>query len=135
MSRFDRLATLYVANPLARVFGPRSGSRVPILMYHSISDNLFGKSHPYYQINTSAEVFANQMRCLRNAGYQAVDLCELTQGFAEKQNLDKTVVITFDDGYRDFLYSALPAMKQCGFSATIFLATDRIKDEPVRLEG
>jgi len=96
---------------------------------------LFGKSHPYYQINTSAEVFANQMRWLRNAGYRTVDLCELTQGFAEKQNLDKTVVITFDDGYRDFVDGALPALKQCGFSATVFLATDRIQDAPTHLNG
>lgn len=135
MARFDRLATLYLGNPLARVFGPKSGTRVPILMYHSISDNLFGKSHPYYQINTSAEVFSSQMRWLRNHGYRTLDLCELAEGFDRKDNLDKTVVITFDDGYRDFVSDAMPVMKQCGFSATIFLATDRIKDAPVWFEG
>jgi peptidoglycan/xylan/chitin deacetylase (PgdA/CDA1 family) len=45
------------------------------------------------------------------------------------------VVITFDDGYRDFYTDAFDAMRQCGFTATIFLATDRIKDSPVRIEG
>jgi peptidoglycan/xylan/chitin deacetylase (PgdA/CDA1 family) len=50
-------------------------------------------------------------------------------------DLSKTVVITFDDGYRDFYTDAFEAMRQCGFSAIVFLATDRIKDTPVRIEG
>jgi peptidoglycan/xylan/chitin deacetylase (PgdA/CDA1 family) len=135
MARLDRLATLCVGHPIAKVLGAASGSRVPILMYHSISDNLFGKSHPYYQINTSAEVFAHQMRWLRNHGYQTVDLPELIEKFEGCEKLTKKFVITFDDGYRDFLDGALPALKQCGFSATIYLATDRIQDSPARLNG
>ena len=135
MARLDRLATICLGHPFAKVLGAVAGSRVPILMYHSISDNLFGKSHPYYQINTSAEVFSRQMRWLRNRGFRSIDLCELIEKFERRENLDKTVVITFDDGYRDFMDGALPALKQCGFSATIFLATDRIQDAPTRLNG
>jgi peptidoglycan/xylan/chitin deacetylase (PgdA/CDA1 family) len=135
MARFDRLAALCVGHPIAKMIGANAGTRVPILMYHSISDNLFGKSHPYYQINTSAEVFAHQMRWLRNHGYRTIDLCELTEAFERRDNLAKTVVITFDDGYRDFLDGAMPTLQQCGFSATIFLATDRIQDSPTRLNG
>ena len=135
MARIDRLLTLCAGHPLAKVLGPSSGWRVPILMYHSISDNLFGKSHPYFQINTSVEVFAGQMRWLRNHGYRTVDLTELIEKFERREKMPKTVVITFDDGYRDFLDGAMPVLKQCGFSATIFLATDRIQDTPARLNG
>ena len=135
MARIDRLLTLCAGHPLAKVLGPSSGWRVPILMYHSISDNLFGKSHPYFQINTSVEVFAGQMRWLRNHGYRTVDLTELIEKFERREKMPKTVVITFDDGYRDFLDGAMPVLKQCGFSATIFLATDRIQDSPARLNG
>jgi peptidoglycan/xylan/chitin deacetylase (PgdA/CDA1 family) len=135
MARLDRIATMCFGHPFARVTNLVSGSRVPILMYHSISDNYFGKSHPYYQINTSAEMFASQMRWLRNSGYRTLDLGELLKNFESGSSLGKAVVITFDDGYRDFLDGALPALKQCGFSATIFLATDRIQDAPTRLNG
>ena len=135
MPRVDRFATLYVGHPAARVLGPRPGARVPILMYHSISDNLFAKSQPYYQINTSPGVFARQMRWLRNNGYRSMNLGEMLAAMHAGQDLSKTVVITFDDGYRDFYTDGLAAMKQCGLSATIFLATDRIQDTPVRLEG
>jgi len=135
MSRIDRLATIYFGRPFARLFGPNGGSCVPVLMYHSISENLFGKSHPYYQINTTSEVFSQQMRWLRNNGYRTLDTNELLRGLENREDLSKTVVITFDDGYRDFYTDAMDVMKQCGFTATIYLATDRIQDKSLRIEG
>jgi peptidoglycan/xylan/chitin deacetylase (PgdA/CDA1 family) len=135
LPRIDRLASLYLGHPAARVLGLASRPRVPILMYHSISDNLFAKSHPYYQINTSPSVFARQMRWLRQSGYRTMDLPEMLGAMQAGRDLSRTVVITFDDGYQDFYSDALPVMKQCGFTATIFLATDRIRDVSVRVEG
>jgi peptidoglycan/xylan/chitin deacetylase (PgdA/CDA1 family) len=131
----DRLVTLYLSHPLARTLGPDERSRVPILMYHSISENLFGMSHPYFHINTLPQVFSAQMRWLRNSGYKAIGLAEALTGLQTGVNLSKTVVITFDDGYRDFYTDALPVLKQCGFGATLFLATDRIRNTPARIEG
>jgi peptidoglycan/xylan/chitin deacetylase (PgdA/CDA1 family) len=135
MPRLDRLITLYLCSPLARLFASARANRVPILAYHSISENLFGYSHPYYQINTSPAVFADQMHWLRNAGYHTVDLPEACAGLASGKDLSKTFVITFDDGYRDFYTEAMDVIRQCGFTATIFLATDRIGHTPVCFEG
>lgn len=135
MPRLDRLITLYLASPVARVLRFRTVEFVPILAYHSISDNLFGHSHPYYQINTSPGVFAQQMRWLRNAGYRTIDLHDLPTAFDSGMNLSKRFVITFDDGYRDIITDGWPVMQQCGFSATIFLATDLIQTTPRRFEG
>jgi peptidoglycan/xylan/chitin deacetylase (PgdA/CDA1 family) len=135
LPRLDRLTTLYFGLPITRIVGPKSGTRVPILMYHSISENLFGKSHPYYHINTSPNVFLQQMQCLRQAGYRTIDLSELMNGFENGIDLAKTVVITFDDGYQDFLTDAMPVLKRCGFTATVFLATGRIQQTSMRLEG
>ncbi len=135
LPRIDRLTTLYFGLPIAKMVGPKSGRRVPILMYHSISENLFGKSHPYSHINTSPTVFRKQMVYLRQAGYRSIDLNELTKGFEYGADLTKTVVITFDDGYQDFLTDAMPVLKQCGFAATVFLATGRIQHSAMRLEG
>ena len=135
MPRIDRLATLYCAHPLKRIFAGNGSNSVPILMYHSISDNLFGMSHPYYQINTSPEAFARQMRWLRNSGFRTLDLTEAHAALESGSDVSKTVVITFDDGYRDFYTDGMAVLKQCGFSATIFLATSRIQDTSVRIEG
>lgn len=135
LPRLDRAATLWFAAPITKIVGPKNGTRVPILMYHSVSENLFGRSHPYYQINTSPEVFSQQMRCLHQAHYHTLDLCQLMNGLESGADLSKAVVLTFDDGYQDFLTDAMPALRQCGFTATIFLATDRIQNTSVRMEG
>lgn len=135
LPRLDRVTTLYFGLPITKIVGPKSGTRVPILMYHSISENLFGKSHPYSHINTSPEIFLQQMRCLRQVGYRAIDLSELMNAFENGIDLAKTVVITFDDGYQDFLTDAMPVLKQYGFMATVFLATGRIQQTSLRLEG
>ena len=135
MPRLDRLATLYICFPARRVFGQKREARVPILMYHSVSDNLFGRTHPYYQINTSPLVFARQMRWLRRNGYRTMDLTEMLAALETGQDVSKRMVLTFDDGYQDFYTDAFPVLRQCGFGATVFLTTDRIKDAPLRLEG
>jgi peptidoglycan/xylan/chitin deacetylase (PgdA/CDA1 family) len=135
MPRLDRILTLYLWKPLLRMFGGPRGNAVPILAYHSISDNLFGYSHPYYQINTSPAVFAQQMKWLRNAGYHTLDLHDLPEALESRADLSKYFVITFDDGYRDLLTEAWPVIHQCGFTATVFLATDRIQPLPRRIEG
>jgi peptidoglycan/xylan/chitin deacetylase (PgdA/CDA1 family) len=135
LPRLDRLTTLYFGLPITKMMGPKIGTRVPILMYHSISDHLFGKSHPYSHINTSPEIFRRQMRCLYQEGYRSIDLNELVKGFEDGTDLSKAVVITFDDGYQDFLTEAMPVLKQCGFMATVFLATGRIQETSMRLEG
>jgi len=135
LPRLDRLTTLYFGLPITKIMGPKSGTRVPILIYHSVSENLFGKSHPYSHINTSPDVFRKQMLYLRQAGYRSIDLGELMKGFENGTDLARTVVITFDDGYQDFLTDAMPVLKQCGFTATVFLATGRIQQTCMRLEG
>jgi peptidoglycan/xylan/chitin deacetylase (PgdA/CDA1 family) len=135
LPRLDRLTTLYLGLPITKIVGPKSGTRVPVLLYHSISENLFGKSHPYSHINTSPNVFQQQIRWLRQAGYRTIDLADLMRGLEDGADLSHAVVITFDDGYQDFLTDAMPVLKQFGFTATVFLATGRIQQDSMRFEG
>src|SRR5215471_16809786 len=135
LPRLDRLATVYAWHPLVKLMGLSSRRCVPVLAYHSISDNLFGKLHPYQQINTSVVVFDQQMKWLRREGYRTISLQDLLEGFDSSGDLSNRVVLTFDDGYRDFYTDAFPVLKQCDFTATVFLATDRIQDHSLRLEG
>ena len=135
LPRIDRLATVYICHPVAKLTGWTAKYCVPILMYHSISENLFGKLHPYHHINTPVSIFAMQMKWLRREGYRTIGLSELLSEFEANRDLNKTVVLTFDDGYQDFYTAAFPLLKQCGFTATVFLATDRIRDSALRVEG
>jgi hypothetical protein len=135
MPRLDQFITLYLYTPLVRFAGRTRNGFVPILKYHSISSNLFGQSHPYFQINTQPEIFSKQMRWLKSQGYQGIHLSEMFDGLASGLDMSNRVVITFDDGYRDFFTEGFAILKQCGFKATVFLVTDRIRKTPVRNEG
>ncbi len=133
--RFDRLTTLYLVSPLLRLTG--GGERcVPILMYHSITDEDELGAHAYYRTKTSPARFAAQLQQLHHWGYTTCNLAQAMQGLRDKtQPAAKVVVITFDDGYRDFYSAAFPLLNRYGFSATVFLPTAYIGELPVAFKG
>jgi len=131
-TRADRALTLYLFHPLRQGMPRRQGSRIPILMYHGISEAR-RNGHPYFEISTSPGVFAGHMDFLRGQGYSTISLAEAVQQIASGAPRNgKQVVITLDDGYRDFLTSAFPVLQRCGFSATMFLPTQYIGDQTRR---
>jgi peptidoglycan/xylan/chitin deacetylase (PgdA/CDA1 family) len=75
--RLDRFLTLYFFHPLKRKKMQPDDKKIPILMYHSISDDKESASHPYYHINTSPAVFAEHMKFLSNNNYTVIDLKDL----------------------------------------------------------
>ncbi len=127
MVRLDRLLTLALFRPLAALTGAR-GTRIPILMYHSISREEEQGTHPYYRVVTTPEVFSQHMTLLADHGYQVVGLDTarmlLRQNNNARQNMPaKPVVITFDDGFDNFYTNAFPILARNGFTATVFLPT------------
>lgn len=129
--RLDRLATLYFLSPLARL-GPSRALSIPILMYHSVAEEDESAVRPYYRIAITPSQFLRQMMWLDEQGYRTTSLAsavELLQ--AGGGAVEKTVVITFDDGYRNFRQHAFPALERFGFTATVFLPTASIADQPL----
>jgi peptidoglycan/xylan/chitin deacetylase (PgdA/CDA1 family) len=156
--RFDRLITLGVVSPARHAldslaaFGFRHSTfdpRLPILMYHSVSDDPEPLSSPYYRTVTSPAIFAAQMTLLEEEGYHVVTLREglamLSAQAAEAKEYEareegnghlpfraaaaNLVALTFDDGFRDFLTNAFPVLEQHGFSATVYLPTAFIAED------
>src|ERR1035441_2655480 len=87
--RLDRLITVNLVQPVRRAWFKVQGSRfkvrsfapslnskwaVPILMYHSISDDPEDDVSPYYKVNTSTAVFRQHMRFLADQGYRTIGL-------------------------------------------------------------
>jgi peptidoglycan/xylan/chitin deacetylase (PgdA/CDA1 family) len=131
-TRADRALTLYLFHPIWQGIRVRPGPRIPILMYHGISEAR-RNGHPYFEISTSPGVFAGHMNFLRSQGYSTISLAEAAQQIASgTPGKGKQVVITLDDGYRDFLSNAFPVLQGCGFVATMFLPTQYIGDESRR---
>lgn len=148
MVRLDRLLTLYFFRPLTKVLAARKVLHIPILMYHSISDEI-ETGHPYYWLNTSPDRFAEHMRFLHDNNYSVISLCDavnmlsatdlpnqpINQSANQQSAAKRYVVLTFDDGYLDFYTHAFPVLRQYGFTATVFLPTAYIDGKRPGLRG
>lgn len=131
--RLDRFLTLYLFRHITKKQTSAGDKRIPILMYHSISDEK-ENSHPYYHVNTSPSVFDTHMHYLHENNYSVINLQDLKKSFATRDS-SKYVVITFDDGFYDFFTNAIPILKKYNFSATVFLPTGFIHNERLSFRG
>jgi peptidoglycan/xylan/chitin deacetylase (PgdA/CDA1 family) len=134
--RADRIATLYFFRPLHRLAGEPSVKRIPILMYHSISDSEVDRRHPYYETRTSPRIFDQHMKLLQNNNYTVISPEAVVAQFDQKDfENQKCAVITFDDGFRDFYTNAFPILSKYGFTATMYLPTAYIQQQTQSFKG
>ncbi len=116
---------------LGRAAPPRG---TPVLLYHSVDDS--GSV-----ISITPARFLEQMEFLHSRGYRTATLAEYVDGLGARRrsgaalraggsgdgrSADRTVVITFDDGFRNNYAEAFPVLRRFGFTATVFLATDYV---------
>ena len=93
---------------------------VPVLMYHHVSP-------APGLVTVSPRTFQAQMTALARAGYTTLSAVQLQGYLSGTQTVpDKSVVITFDDGYLDNYVYAYPILKTLGLHAIIFAVTDWI---------
>ncbi|MDB5689986.1 MAG: hypothetical protein JWL91_1862, partial [Sphingomonas bacterium] len=99
---------------------------VPILMYHRIAGRDEGAAD-LAQYRVTPEAFEAQMRWLRQHGYHGITPGEWRAAVEGNRALTgRPVMLTFDDGYRDFASTAWPILGRFGIPATVAIVTDRI---------
>jgi len=92
---------------------------LPVLLYHRIVNERSVKGK--HKIYVNEKDFEKQMQHLKNSGYQTITFFDLQQQPA--MDLQKKVIITFDDGYTDNYELMFPILKRYGFKAVIYLVT------------
>lgn len=91
-----------------------SGRR--IVMYHRVAD-------ARDELAVSRRRFREQMEFLACGGYCVVGVAEAADLAATPEPRERTLGLSFDDGYLDVAENALPVLAEYGFRATVFLAT------------
>ena len=98
---------------------------VPVLMYHHVSPTAG-------IITTTPRNFESQIAGLVSHGYRSLSADEFAGFLAGQPVPEKSVMITFDDGYLDNWVYAHPVLKKYGMKASLFLITGLIGEGPVR---
>jgi peptidoglycan/xylan/chitin deacetylase (PgdA/CDA1 family) len=105
-------------------------------MYHSISNTRKKGVHPYYETATVPGIFEAHMKLIHQNGYQVIDLHRILDYFSGNGGLvKKPLVISFDDGLKDFFTEAFSILRKFGFPATMFLPTGFIGKKRVTFNG
>lgn len=106
---------------------PASGPRplpgrppLSILMYHQVGEFTAPRNHRagYCHVHR----FRTQMAFLARAGYRVLSLDAAIAGLLGDGELPpRGVVLSFDDGYRNFREHALPVLQHYGFPAAVYM--------------
>ena len=104
--------------------GKTDGERLlRVLMYHKVNDR------PDNPVTVPTGAFAEQMAQLGELGYTVVGLDAVLDHYLDNRPLPRrAVLITFDDGYRDNLENALPALQAHGYPAVLFAPLGYVGD-------
>ena len=94
---------------------------VPILMYHAVSDDLWGSA----ELFVSPAEMEKQLAYLQENGYTTITFEDLPR----LDEIEKPILLTFDDGYRDNYTELFPLLQKYEAKATVFVITDAIGND------
>ncbi|MFF9275494.1 polysaccharide deacetylase family protein [Streptomyces griseosporeus] len=86
-----------------------------VLMYHAVGTRT--AAHDPHNLFVPPENLRRQFRSLLDHGWTFLTLDEYVRGGAPR----RSVLLTFDDGYRSFLEEGLPVLRELGVPATVFV--------------
>lgn len=95
--------------------------QLPALMYHSVSS----VAGPLRDLAVPPRRLTEQLTALTGAGYRLVGLTEALD-LLDRGSTDPLVAVTFDDGYRNFLTAAVPALDAAGARATLYASVGHL---------
>lgn len=97
---------------------------VPVLLYHHIQPNSLSKEKGQANISVDNSAFDQQMAYLTSHGYTPITAKQLVDALRTKSGLPpKSIVLSFDDGYKDIYDYAFPIFQKYHISVNLMLAT------------
>ena len=106
-----------------------AGSTAAVMLYHRVCPTGRQSFHDY--LSLSPKTFERQMEYF-SRNYEILALDKLIEFFEMGRSLPKkSLVITFDDGYKDNFLHAYPILVRHNIPATIFLVTGHIDSDDI----
>jgi peptidoglycan/xylan/chitin deacetylase (PgdA/CDA1 family) len=97
-----------------------------ILCYHGITDRFGPDPEDRSAVVVDRALFLTQLAYVKRH-YRVIALRDYLEARQSCQPLPwHSVILTFDDGQRNFLTVAAPVLKELGLPATVFLVTDHV---------
>ena len=100
-----------------------------VVTYHYVRDGIDrGEDELGYNLSVTPQRFAADLDALQRAGYETVTPKQFLAG-----QIDETsMILSFDDGYRDFYTQAFPALQRRGMTAVAFVVSGFLDDKENR---
>ena len=96
---------------------------LPIAMYHSVAVVVPEGN----RLSVSVKTFERQMEFLKKHKYNVISLEEAGDLIKNKKKIPaRTLVLTFDDGYKDNYTYAFPILKKYNLPATVFIIVNEV---------
>lgn len=91
---------------------------VPVLYYHSVQESANN------EVTITPKALKEQLKYIKDQGYITLTINQLENYLLHNSPIpQKSIVITFDDGYMDNYSNAFPILKDLNMTATIFCIT------------
>ena len=93
---------------------------IPILLYHSVSDQPSAFIAPY---TVTSATFRRHLDAVAAIGATTLTVSDLLAALAGGTLPERPVLVTFDDGYLDTLTTAAPELAERGMTSTVYVTT------------
>ncbi len=110
--------------PRPRETRPASGCRLTIIRHHRVYAD---DERPLYRLGVSESVFVAQLDWLVSLERTPISVAEGLSRLERREPGD-WVAMTFDDGYADNVWRALPPLAAAGATATFYLTAGLMED-------
>jgi peptidoglycan/xylan/chitin deacetylase (PgdA/CDA1 family) len=98
---------------------------IPVLYYHSVLPD--SEVPTKNEVTISPEKLKEELQLVKNLGYTTLTMSEVNDYIINNKEIpQKSILITFDDGYTDNYVHAFPILKELNMKATVFVISSGI---------